>query len=218
VLKTFWAAIKTINGRMRRRGKPMVNVYLLLDDTGFDQRMWNDATLKEMLMNGRQYNLDIYCCLQYMKSVTASMRGQFDYIYIFKERAPENLRKVYDVFAGGFFDSKLVFETVFRSCTLDRRAFVIKNADVDENEGAFDGGVFFYKAKAKHREFSIGCEAMWRYHYRFYNQHYESDEEDQKTAAVPGTRDAPKKRSDVAVVLRKPGKPAAKAKPKTALR
>ena len=77
----------------------MVNVYLIMDDTGFDQRMWNNVTLKEILMvrvlyysvvlsngsqNGRQYNLDVYLCLQYMKSITASMRGQLDYIYIFR--------------------------------------------------------------------------------------------------------------------------------------
>lgn len=107
----------------------------------------------------------------------------------------------------------MVFETVFRSCTLDRRALVVRNADVDESEGAFDGGIFFYKAKAKHREFSIGCETMWRYHYKRYNAHYESDEEncEERKVAVK-TADAPKRKSDVAVLLRKP---AAQARPKT---
>lgn len=207
-LRRFYETVKKVNGRLKRRGEPMINFYLILDDTGFDDKMWNDKTLKEIMMNGRQYNLDCYLCLQYMKGITTSMRGQIDYCFIFREKSPENLKKIYDTFAGGFFESRMIFESVFKSCTLDKRALVIRNSDIVDESAAFDGGIFFYRAKVKHRDFIIGCDEMWRYHLRNYNEHYESDEDeaDSSNAIVRGT-DAPKKKSEISVVLKKPVQP-----------
>lgn len=74
-LKTFWALVQRVNGRRLRRNQPMVNFYIILDDTGFDERMWNDKTLKAIMMNGRQYGLDAYMCLQYSKDAVARSRG-----------------------------------------------------------------------------------------------------------------------------------------------
>ena len=64
ILEQFWDRVRTVNGKLRRRGLDMVNFYIVLDDTGFDDRMWNNSILKAMMMNGRQYNLDMYLCLQ----------------------------------------------------------------------------------------------------------------------------------------------------------
>lgn len=116
-LERFWLKVKKVNGRLRRRGQPMVNFYLILDDTGFDSRMWGDKTLKAIMMNGRQYNLDVYICMQYLKGLDPSMREQIDYCYIFKTKSPENQKRIYDTFAGGNFDSRYVFENVLRECT-----------------------------------------------------------------------------------------------------
>jgi hypothetical protein len=211
-LEQFWDRVRSVNGRLRRRGQPMVNFYIILDDTGFDARMWDNPVLKAMMMNGRQYNLDMYLCLQYMKGITTSMRGQVDYCYIFKEKAPENIKKIYDTFAGGYFENRFVFEAVFRQCTADKRALVVRNSDNPAEEGDFEGGIFFYKAKKieDHGEFTIGCDAMWKYHLAQYNEHYESDEEkfiDHKLEQKR-TRDAPRKKSEMAVQLRKTKPPA----------
>jgi len=229
-LEQFWDRVRSINGKQRRRGLPMVNFYIILDDTGFDDRMWsvscslarslrspphthrNNPILKAMMMNGRQYNLDMYLCLQYMKGITTSMRGQVDYAYIFKEKAPENIKKIYDTFAGGYFENRFVFEAVFRQCTLDKRALVVRNSDNPLEEGDFEGGIFFYKAKKieDHGEFTIGCDAMWKYHLAQYNEHYESDEEkfiDQKQVV----KDAPRKKSEIGAVQLRKVKPQAQA-------
>lgn len=215
-LEQFWDKVRIVNGKQRRRGLPMVNFYIILDDTGFDDRMWNDKTLKAMMMNGRQYNLDMFLCLQYMKGITTSMRGQVDYCYIFKEKAPENIKKLYDTFAGGYFENKFVFESVFRQCTLDKRALVVRNSDNPDEDGDFEGGIFFYKARIDHPDFTIGCDQMWKFHLSQYNEHYETDEEkfiDDKHAGSVGAskqHNAPRKNSELAVQLRKT-KPSAAA-------
>lgn len=208
VLEKFWQKVRAINGKLRRRGEQMVNFYVILDDTGFDERMWNDKTLKAMMMNGRQYNLDMYMCLQYMKGITTSMRGQVDYCYIFKEKAPDNIKKLYDTFAGGYFENRFVFESVFRTCTLDHRALVVRNSDNPDEDGDFEGGILFYKASASHPPFTIGNDEMWRSHWAKYNDHYESDEEGKfesggQDASLQSAPGAPRKRGDMSVQLRR---------------
>ena len=78
VLERFWSEVKTMNGRLRRRNKPMVDTFLILDDTGYDKGMLNSNALKEILMNGRQYNLSLFMCLQYANDIKPSMRSQID--------------------------------------------------------------------------------------------------------------------------------------------
>jgi hypothetical protein len=223
ILQNFWDRVRVVNGRLRRRNLPMVNFYIVLDDTGFDERMWNNPILKAMMMNGRQYNLDLYMCLQYMKGVTTSMRGQVDYVYIFKEKSPENIKRIYDTFAGGYFENRFVFEAVFRECTLDKRALVVRNSDNKYEEGDFEGGIFFYKAKTvdEHGEFTIGCDAVWKYHLSQYNEHYESDEEtfieqkQQQQGSLSSLHDAPRKKSEIGTIQLRRKKPEPLAQVKT---
>jgi len=177
VLANFWRHVRKTNGALRRRGQPMLDMWCILDDTGFEDKMRSDRTLREIMMNGRQYNLTIIVCLQDGKSFHPNMRSQVDYVFILKAVALEVTNKIWDTFAGGHFPDKITFLRVLRECTRNYRALVIKNSDIDESEGDFDGSVFFYKAKPQHRPFTIGSDDMWRHHFKVYNEHYESDEE-----------------------------------------
>lgn len=143
-------------------------------------------------------------CLQYLKCISPAMREQSDYIYLFKNKSPEGKKKIYDTFAGGFFESKFVFEHVFNMCTLDKRVMVVKNSDVHEESGPFDGGIYYYKAKKEHREFHIGSDSMWRYHFRVFNQNYEDELERADDKNDAPRRDPPKRQSQISVALKKP--------------
>ena len=182
LISNFFNKVKKLNGKMRRRHLEMVDCYLILDDTGFDQTMWQSTVLREIMQNGRQYNLSLFICMQYGKALHPNMRSQIDYAFILKEKAPEMLNKIYDCFAGGHYPDKQTFRAVLHGCTLSYKCMVIRNADVIESDGDFEGGVYFYKAKKEHKPFTVGCDAMWRYHFRKYNNHYETDEENGKTA------------------------------------
>jgi hypothetical protein len=211
----FWNYVKKVNGKRLRRNQKMINFYFILDDAGFDASVWKDEILKEMFQNGRQYALDVYACVQYIKSIGPGIRGQIDYAFLFKEKAPENRRKLFETFAGGFFENKTVFEQVFDSCTKSKRAMVVRNCDVKEESGPFDGGIYFYRAKVDLREFTIGCDDMWRHHYKVYNDHYQSDEEEEAFSGAAALPEAPKKRSEIEVTLRKTARGSKAARPKT---
>lgn len=198
-LKTFFKDVKRMNGKLRRRNQQMVDCYLIIDDTGFDTSMWMNKTLVEIMQNGRHYNISLFICLQYGKALRPNMRSQVDYVFILKEKAPEMINKIWDCFAGGHFKSKKQFTSTLDKCTRDFRCLVIKNADVNEDDGDFNGSVYFYKAKKEHHDFRIGCDAMWEEHYRQYNEHYETDEEnagsddeDTNTVVASSSRSVPK--------------------------
>lgn len=98
---------------------------------------------------------------------------------------------------------------------------VVRNSDIsnEEEQGTFDGGILFYKGRKIEDlpQFYIGCDQMWRYHFKRYNEHYESDEEggEAATAAIDNAATEapapPKRGTRVAVGLRRKA-PAAKTK------
>lgn len=93
---------------------------------------------------------------------------------------------------------------------MDKRALVVRNSDNPNEEGDFEGGIFFYKARKieDHGDFTIGCDSMWKYHLAQYNDHYESEEEE-KLDTREYTKDAPRKKSEMAVQLRRTKPPSA---------
>ena len=83
-IQNFWNYVKKVNGKRLRHNQTMINFYVILDDCGFDVKIWSDPLMKEFFQNGRQYALDIFACLQYVKNIGPSIRGQIDYAFLFK--------------------------------------------------------------------------------------------------------------------------------------
>lgn len=184
-LATFWRQVKSINGPRKRRGQPMFDTCLILDDTGHDKAMWRDKTLREIMQNGRHYNLTLFMCLQDAKAVQPNMRSQFDYVFLLRERSPETLDRIWTCFAGGLFSDKRQFRSVLAECTKDYRAMVIRNSDLpaDCDGDPFGGALCYYRARESLPRFVLGDDSMWLQHVDTYNEHYESDEDDGTDAA-----------------------------------
>ena len=183
ILARFWAEVKRMNGKLRRRNKPMVDTFLILDDTGHDKGMLHNPTLMEILMNGRQYNLSLYLCLQYAKDIRPAMRSQVDYLYIMREKSLEMQKKLWDCFAGGLFADRTQFRDILDACTADYRCLILQTCELDTSL-PFSGAVSYHRAKFNRRKFTIGCDQMWVLHTRTFNEHYASDEEEAQTMSA----------------------------------
>lgn len=204
-LAEFWANVKRMNGRRRRNNQQMYDCYLLLDDTGFDDRMWRSPTLKEMMMNGRQYHLTLIMCMQYMKGLQPSMRAQVDYLLILAEKSPEMLDRLWTCFTGGIFPDKPTFRKVLNKCTQNYKCLVIKNVDIKHKKNeVFDGAVEYYRAPKNMPRFRIGCRSMWVRHFQKYNEHYESEEEESGGTAFTASSTRKGKTNEVNVYCEKP--------------
>lgn len=170
-LKQFLLDAKECNERHRRQGRKdkMRPFFLVLDDTGFDPKIWLDPTLKEILMNGRHYRIDAYMCVQYIKTLKPDMRAQCDYIFMHKNASPEDHRKMFEVFASAYFPRLQGFRDVFMSLTRYHWSIVIRNMDqsTDPDADPFDEGVRKCRAPNPDEEglprFRLGDKSIWHY-------------------------------------------------------
>jgi hypothetical protein len=170
-LRKFYDDVKRTNEAHRAGGRKdrMIPFFLILDDTGFDPKVWTDPTLKEVLMNGRHYRLDCYMCVQYVKTLKPEMRSQADYIFLHRDPSPQNHRKMFEVFASSFFPHFRGFQDVFSRLTRQFWSIVIRYADQDSSPEAdpFDEGVRKCKAHNPEKEtlprFRIGHPDIWKF-------------------------------------------------------
>jgi len=123
------------------RGKPR-NVFLLLDDTGYDQKSMNTKTMKELFMNGRHKNITFLCALQSPYSLKPDARQQIDCVIALKENVLANRKRLHETFFGSV--SYPNFERLFHAFTADFGAII-----VDQTVQSTDiSNVFFhYKAR-----------------------------------------------------------------------
>lgn len=201
VLEGFFLRVRVMQARAAREGHPPLRVFVILDDNGCNEKVFYDKTLLEIMQNGRHDYVDLFICLQYAKVLRPNMRSQIDFLFAFKEKAPEVRKKLYDCFAGGHFKGeRKTFDAVYDKCTEDFRSMVVRNVDVDESDGDFEGGIYYYKAKETHRPFTICSNAVWRQHFYHYNENYEIEAEEEMLRRHRAKREGLK---NIAVVCRK---------------
>jgi hypothetical protein len=90
---------------------------MIWDDIGSDRDIIGSKTLKELCNNGRHYIAMLGVLIQYCIDWPASLRSALDYVFIFKESSPKNLKRLYEYYASSFFDDLGMFAAVLRKMT-----------------------------------------------------------------------------------------------------
>lgn len=138
--------------------------FLILDDVGFEKKMSSDKALKQILQNGRHYNMFSILALQYLMSVDVSMRANFDFVFCFAEKNSTILQKLHKNFFDQF-DSYGTFESVFKACTANYECLVLDNTSTS---AAVEDNIFYFKAE-QHEDFRMGGDEFWKHHRRHYS-------------------------------------------------
>ncbi len=149
--------------------------FIVMDDCLAQKKTWtNDPTILELLYNGRHYKLMYILTMQYPLGIPPALRSQFDYIFLLAEDNCQNIRRLYDQYAGIFptFES---FKQVFKQLTQDHGCMVIVNTTrcplkIDGNAGFLEK-VFWYKAKNIKAE-QMGCGQFNKYHIKNYDENW----------------------------------------------
>ncbi len=160
---------------IKKKGKEACrNMYLILDDCGYDKKLMKGANMRELFMNGRHRNMFHMSTFQYMMDVPCDIRGNVDFVFALKDNNLNNRKKLYDYFFG-VFDTFQDFDRVMKELTQDYSAIVIDNrvggSDITEC-------VYWYKADPQTPDFKLGQQVFWdldEYYYR------DRDEDNQET-------------------------------------
>lgn len=117
--------------------------FLILDDCLADrQAIVNDKHIKYLFFAGRHVKTFFALCMQYPLGLTPDLRGNIDFVFIFREPNAQNRKRLYENFCGMFptFDS---FCQVMDQCTQNFECMVIDNTTVSNK---LDDQIFWYKA------------------------------------------------------------------------
>lgn len=143
-------------------------MFLVMDDCLAESSKWkNTDAIKELFMNGRHLDIFFMISLQYMKGIPPDLRGNLDYIFVFKDTVIGNRKKLYETFASAIPSFEL-FCDILDMCTEDFKCIVFSAAG-DSNK--LEDCVFWYKAEP-HDDFKVGHPSFWDMHEERYNPNY----------------------------------------------
>jgi hypothetical protein len=142
------------------------NIFIVLDDMQAESETWkNDETIKNIFFNGRHYNIFFMLSLQYSMGITAALRGNIDYVFVFNEPSYKNKKKIYEDY-GSIIPSFDQWCNIMDKCTEDFGCLVIKTSGASS--------VSWYKAKI-HSPFKVSKNIMWEYHRKHYNNNHTNE-------------------------------------------
>jgi len=163
--------IKIKNERRIKKGKKPVdpNVFIIMDDCLASNGTWmKDNYVREVLFNGRHYNITYILTMQFSLGIVPELRGNFDYVFLLADDIFSNQERIYKHYAGIFptFDA---FRLVFRQVTNDFGSMVISNSNRNPNAD-LNEKVFWYKASSGDIPESIGCKQFLELHRKYFDK------------------------------------------------
>jgi hypothetical protein len=137
--------------------------FLILDDCLSERVEINrDKCLKYLFFAGRHVNSFTALCMQYPLGLSPDMRGNIDFVFIFREPNAQNRRRIFETYAG-MFPNYDIFTQVMDQCTQNFECMVIDNTTVSNR---LDDQVFWYKANDV-PAFRMCNDEYWRDNVRF---------------------------------------------------
>ena len=118
------------------------NVFVILDDVGFDQKSLNLRTTHCLLMNGRHYRITLIAAVQECYAFRPEMRSQLDVIVCLKDNAIRNKKKLHDSFFGMLEFAQ--FTQAFDAFTNDHGALVV---DQTVQSNTVSDSIFYFSAR-----------------------------------------------------------------------
>ena len=141
------------------RKDPSDNIFFIMDDMISQCEDWkNDKTIKELFLNGRHYNILFILTMQYIKSIGPMLRGNFDYVFLFKNKSQEERLKIFQSFVSSVIPSKNDFYKIFDVLTKDHCCMVI---DFTTESNSIEDSIFWYKASLDIEPFKVGGPDYW---------------------------------------------------------
>jgi hypothetical protein len=134
----------------------MAPFFVLLDDVISDQRLKYDPNIMELFVAGRHYRLFVLITTQYAKAITPTLRGNTDYLFLFKTVQQRQKEALYEDF--GSFLTKDGFYQTLDAYTEDNECLVIDTSP--ENHVGPEEMMKWWKA-IDPGPFQMGSKEYW---------------------------------------------------------
>ena len=128
---------------------------LILDDLSFDDTIWKDKTIIDIMNMGRHQGLGVVFASQYVMHVPLKLRGQIDFFFALKDNSHQNQERLHKCFFS-FIKKTNDFCDVYKHFTDN---FGVLVSDCTANEHAVQKCMYWYKALVHPFRFHVGCRA-----------------------------------------------------------
>ncbi len=134
-------------------------ILIILDDLGFDAKLFKSKTFRELAMNGRHCKIFVMCAVHYIIDVPTSIRGNIDLTFAMADNSGMNRERLW----SNLFSQvpKAEFNGIFAKLTANRSAIVCLN---DNNSSKIEETVFWYRADPDScpQRFMLGLPIFWK--------------------------------------------------------
>lgn len=163
--------IKNKNKKKKKYNKKIdTRGFLVMDDCLHDAKSWaKDKPIRDIMMNGRHFDLSFLLAMQYPVGIGPELRTNFDYVFLLAEDFVNNQKKLYEYYAGMFPDFNS-FRDVFKQMTSDFGCMVLVNRGARAD---FTDKVFKYKADNED-DTMMGSKQFIKFHKLNYNKRWNS--------------------------------------------
>mgnify|MGYP003339041376 CR=1 FL=1 len=133
-------------------------ILIVLDDMAYSNFLRGKA-IKQLFFNGRHSHITCIISLQYSLDIPASLRGNIDILFTFKDVMKKSRDRLYQYYFG-MFSSLKTFEKALDACTHNYSSMVLNNCSPSTE---ISETVFFYKATIRQdHTFRCGSERIWK--------------------------------------------------------
>lgn len=144
---------------------------LIMDDMLADKKAWaKDVAIRKIFMNGRHYRLTFILTMQAPLGIEPSLRDNIDYVFLYPVDNFNQLKKVWDNYAGCIPDIRL-FNRILMKLTEDYKVMMVNRRPSGSGLGE---KVFYYLAKE--RDFMFGSKIFRKFHKKYYNPRHAQEE------------------------------------------
>jgi hypothetical protein len=156
-------------------GKTDPRVFLLLDDVMYDKKICREKVIRQLFMNGRHWEILLFCTFQYVMDLPPDLRANVDYLFVLRDNVIQGREKLWKTFFGIIPDFQL-FCTIMDKCTENYECLVLDNT---KQSNKLEDCVYWYKAVMR-PPFKCGVKDFWEYHKENYNPQYQDEAEEHK--------------------------------------
>lgn len=173
----------TINKKRMKNDLPPRYCTIIVDDLAGDKTFTKDKILNELFYNARHLKINVLITMQYSLNITPDLRSQFDWVFMFQEAMPRNLRRLYEHYCGHFGEGREgfnEFKKIFGAMTEKYGFMAFHNT---ASTGKIEDMYFFGKAKLRDfhefpdvKKWRMGSKQQWRFNARHFDPHWDSDD------------------------------------------
>jgi len=162
--------IKATAKKLALEGKIIdTRILLLMDDCLSDSKSWGkDESLREVLFNGRHYDITYVLTMQAPLEISPALRDNFDYVFLFATDIFNDQTKLHKHYAG-IFPTFSSFREVFTQLTYNYGTMVLCRRKTGPK---LTDKVFHYKATSDINVQMFGCPQVKKFQERNYNPNW----------------------------------------------